>query len=409
MKRKVIFNMAILLVVFITPTQAMAQPKVSSKAAILMDIKTGQILFQKNADQKMYPASTTKILTTLVAIKKGNLNDDVLISHKAASTKESSVGFQEGETVKLGDLLYAMMLSSANDAAMAVAEHIGGSQEGFAQLMNSEAQSIGAKNSHFVTPHGLHDPQHYTTAKDLAMITREAMKNSLFRKYASTYSYHISRTLPRSVKGIPQEDFVNFNKLIWPKSIYSYPGANGVKTGFTDEAGSCLVSSAQRDGPEFLTVVMKTDRNGIFRDSVTLLDYGFNEFKSLQLVKKGERLGVANVKEGDTDMIRALADEDYNYNVPITDKPDIKKKIQLDKEVEAPVIKGQKIGTVTFLMDGKEIKRTDLVSDRNVEQRPSFSWWYGAVFASFLLISIRSMVGARVKRRRYYYKRRRYH
>ncbi len=410
MKKIAIVNIITVLFITFTPLPAAAQPECNAETAILMDLKTGQVLFEKNPNKKMYPASTTKILTTLVAIKKGNLNDNVVVSFNAASTGGSAVGLQEGEVLKLRDLLYIVMLSSANDAAVAVAEHIGGSVEEFARLMNEEARSIGAKNSNFITPHGLHDPNHYTTAKDMALIAKEAMKNNFFRRLASTYSYHISRTLPEQIDGIPQEDYINHNKLIWPNSIYRYEGATGIKTGYTDEAGSCLVSSAERDGREYLAVVFKTDRDGIFKESASILDYAFNEFKQVELIQKGVGQGFVKVKKGDVDKIEAVAATDYKYNIPLTQTSlPVEKKIIWDENIEAPISEGQKIGEVVFLSGNKELGRVDLISGQNVERAPFFSWWHGVLFAGLVLMINRSRVKAKERRRRYYNRRRRYY
>ena len=235
----------------------------------------------------------------------------------------------------------------------------------------------------------------------MALITREAMKYSLFRRYVSTYTHHISRNLPKSVKGIPQEDYTNLNKLIWTNSIYNYTGANGVKTGFTDEAGNCLVASAQKEERESLSVVMKTDRNSMYKDSTVLLDYGFNEFKQLKLVKKGDKQGVASVKRGDTETVDVVTAKDFYYNIPLgTVSSAVEKKIQLLEEIEAPLQKGQKIGAVTLFMGGKEIGIIDLVSDRNVGRAPFFNWKNGLVIAGFLLMFTR--LRAKVKRRHYH-------
>jgi D-alanyl-D-alanine carboxypeptidase (penicillin-binding protein 5/6) len=408
MKKSTITAVTIfILILLLPPARALAQPNISAEAALLMDMKTGQILYQKNKDRRMYPASTTKILTALIVIKKGNLNDMVKVSHGAASADGSAVGLQEGEILKMEDLLYAMMLSSANDAAMAVAEHVGGSVEGFARLMNSEAQSMGAVNSNFANPHGLHDPNHYTTPGDLAIIAREAMKNSIFRKYAGTYSYHFKRNLPRPVNGIPQEDFVNLNRLLWPGSAFEYKGATGVKTGYTDEARRCLVSSAERGGRELLAVVMKTENSGVYQDSIALLDYGFNQFKQVLLADQGALAGGVKVRKGMEKEVPAVTAGSFSYNFPLGANSPVEKKARFE-DVEAPVKKGQKVGTLFFLSGGREIGSVDLLADRDVDRKPFFRWWYGAVIIVILYLYLSAR--ARARRRRYYaYRRRRYY
>lgn len=407
MRKKVLLTIILLLCCVMLPVRVMAQPVITAESAVLMDMSSGQVLYQKNIDKRMYPASTTKILTTLIAIKKANLNDMVKASWEACRADGSAVGLQEGEIFKLEDLLYAVMLPSANDAAAAVAEHIGGSVEGFARIMNEEARAMGAVNSNFVTPHGLHDPKHYTTAGDLALIAREAMKNSIFREYAGTYSHKIKRTLPRPVNGIPQEDFVNLNRLLWPGNIFEYKGVTGIKTGYTDEARRCLVASAERNGREILVVVMKTENFDMYRDTITLLDYGFNDFKQVVPVNPGDEVGSAKVRRGVAGEVGAVASGKFSYNVPINDKASIEKRVNLDGNMAAPVKKGQKVGVMTFLKDGKGIGSVDLVAGRDVDRDPLFHWWYGLVILALLYIYISAR--ARARRRRYVFRKQRWY
>ncbi len=390
-----------------SPAGAAAQPDLSAEAAVLMDMKSGQILFQKNKDKKMYPASTTKILTTLIAIKGGRPGDVVKVSREACQADGSSVGLQEDEVVRLEDLIYMVMLSSANDAAMAVAQHIGGSVEEFSRIMNSEARAMGAVNSNFTNPHGLHDPDHYTTAGDLAIITREAMKNDIFRKYAGTYSHQIKRNLPGPVNGIPQEDFVNLNRMLWPGSIYEYRGITGVKTGYTDEARRCLVASADRNGRELLTVVLKTEFSGVYADTASLLNYGFDSFKQVVLVEAGAAVGRAGVQRGVEKEVGAVTSGEFTYNIPVNATIPVEKKILTDDRIVAPVKKGQKVGTMQFVMGGGVIGGIDLVAGADVDREPFFRWWYGAVLLAFFLLYARSQ--ARARRRRYTLRKKRWY
>lgn len=407
MKRTVLLIATILLFTFLSPVELLAQPEVSSEAAILIDLQSGQILYQKNKDKRMYPASTTKILTGLIAMKRGNLSDMVKVSREACQTDGSAVGLQEGENIKLENLLYAMLLSSGNDAAVAVAEHISGSVDGFVRLMNDEARAMGAVSSHFANPHGLHDPNHYTTASDLALIAREAMKNNIFRKYVGTYSYQFKRTLPRPVNGIPQEDFVNLNHLLWP-GPFEYKGVTGVKTGYTDEARRCLVSSAERNGRELLVVVMKAENNLIYKDSIALLDYGFNQFRQVELVREGSPAGSAKVKKGVEEEVGAVASAGFNYDLPVGGNPAIEKKVNFDVNLEAPVKKGQKVGTMTLVVGGANVGSVDLAADRDVDRKPLFRWWYGAVIIAVLYLY--ALTRARARRRKYYmYRKRKYY
>ncbi|MCL6478706.1 MAG: D-alanyl-D-alanine carboxypeptidase [Peptococcaceae bacterium] len=405
--KKLFWAFAVLWWGFLSPAAVWAQPEISAEAAVLMDMQSGQILYQRNMNQRMFPASTTKILTTLVAIKKGNFGDRVKVSREACLAGGSHVGLQEDEVLKFEDLLYIIMLSSANDAAVAVAEHIGGSVEGFARLMNSEARAIGALNSNFVNPHGLHDPDHYTTAGDLALIAREAMKNSVFREIAGTYQYRVQRVLPRPVKGVPQEDFVNHNKMLWPGSRFKYEGATGIKTGFTDEAGQCLVASASRNGRELLAVVLNTQNYGMYIDTAALLDYGFSRFKQVTLAEEGDVAGKAVVQKGVTEEIGAVAAERFSCNIPVDDQSAIEKRVIIDGDIVAPVQKGQKVGTMYFVKDGRQIGGIDLLADRDVDRRPLVRWWYGSAALLPLYLFIRYQ--AKARRRRYMFRKQRWY
>jgi serine-type D-Ala-D-Ala carboxypeptidase (penicillin-binding protein 5/6) len=250
----------------------------TGEAAVLMDGATGKVLFTKNAQETLYPASTTKILTALIAIKKGNLDEKIVVGKEALmkTAGESSAGLREGEVLTLRQLLEGLMLPSGNDAARTIAVYIAKKVSGdpdlsgqkaidvFADIMNQESRKLGATHSHFVNPNGLHDPNHYTTANDLAIITKEAMKNSTFRKTVNSQIYSDQTIV-----------YKNRNELLDTESPYYYKGANGIKTGFTDEAGYCLVSSASRNGNQFIAVILKSTKEDVWKDSIALLDKGF--------------------------------------------------------------------------------------------------------------------------------------
>jgi D-alanyl-D-alanine carboxypeptidase (penicillin-binding protein 5/6) len=409
MYRKPQFFLVLIVIILnlLFPAGVSASPDISCEAAVLMDIDNGQILYQKNIDQRVYPASTTKILTALVAIKKGNFEDMVNVSRDACLVGGSHIGLQEDEIVNFNDLLYIMMLSSANDAAVAVAEHIGGSVEGFAGAMNEEARALGAVSSNFTNPHGLHDPDHYTTAGDMALIAREAMGNSVFKKIAGTYHYKVKRVLPRPVNGIPQEDFVNHNKLLWRSSRYEYPDATGVKTGYTDEARNCLVASAERNGRRLLAVVMKAESFSMYTDAAALLDYGFNDFNRVELVKAGAEISRAAVKKGVTGEVGVVAGRSLYYNLPGEGIDNVDKRIYIDGYIAAPLEKGQKVGTMYFSWEGKGIGSIDLVAGQDVEKNPFFRWWHGSFILIFMYLLLK--VNARSRRRRYLARRRKYY
>jgi D-alanyl-D-alanine carboxypeptidase (penicillin-binding protein 5/6) len=250
-------------------------------AVVLMDEKTGNVLYSKKAEQRMYPASTTKIMTAWIAIEKGKLQDRITVGDEVQlrTPEESSAGLVEGQVLTLQDLLAALMLPSGNDAARTIARYIAEKNSGeamsaedsiryFAELMNQKAAKAGAKQTHFDNPHGLHDSKHYTTAEDMALIAWQAMKNETFGQIVN--KQEITTKSPAA----PQT-FVNRNLLLKQDSPFYFKGANGIKSGFTDEAGYCLVSSASRNGKSVLAVVLNSTQEGVWTDSQELLQLGF--------------------------------------------------------------------------------------------------------------------------------------
>lgn len=239
-------------------------PAVIAEAAVVVDGSSGKTLFAKNADKVMYPASTTKIMTCLVALERGNLDSVVTVGWRAASTDESSLGLRAGDKLTLRELLMGMMVVSGNDAAEAVAEHVGGgSRSRFIQWMNEKADSLGMSQTHFSNPHGLPDPvNHFTTAADLAKLTLAARQEPEFRRIVATNERNVTFLNRRSV-------FVrNTNRL-----LRTFPGADGVKTGYTDAAGECLVASATRQGKSVVAVILNSDLR--WEEAKYLLEYGF--------------------------------------------------------------------------------------------------------------------------------------
>lgn len=252
-------------------------------SAVVMEVTTGRVLFAERADARAYPASTTKILTALVVLETLPLDMEVVIPREAVGVEGSSVYLREGERLTVEELLYGLMLRSGNDAATALALASGGSIPGFSAMMNERAARCGAVNSHFVNPHGLHDEEHYTTARDLALITAEAYGSEDFRRIVSTRSVTVG-------EGESRRLFVNKNKLLG-----SFEGANGVKTGFTTKSGRCLVGGAYRDGMQLISVVL--DRYDMWEATGALLNRAFEEYSmrdvlSLPLAEEGEE-GIA--------------------------------------------------------------------------------------------------------------------
>jgi len=267
-------------------TSGKIKTEVEGEAAVLIDAQTGRTLFGKNADKRLYPASTTKIMTALIALEHGKLDDQIRVGDEIElrTLGESSAGLVQGERLSLRDLLAAMMLPSGNDAARTVARYVVRTSTGkevsaqeairkFAEMMNERAAQIGAQHTRFVNPHGLHDPKHYTTASDMALIAKEAMNNEVFRDVVGEPE-HVTTAASK------KRTFVNRNQLLQPDGTFYVQSVNGVKTGFTDEAGYCLVSSAESGGKRLIAVVLKSTANGVWTDSQQLLRLGFKEVGS---------------------------------------------------------------------------------------------------------------------------------
>lgn len=276
---------------FITQSVFAEEPTIYSESAILIDSKTGNVLYEKNSNASMYPASTTKVLTAIIAIETCPLTDKVIASEGAITSIKSgytNAKIQVHEQLTMEDLLYALLLNSANEAANVIAEYISGSTQNFANLMNEKATELGCTNSHFVNANGIHDDNHYTTAFDLAKITRYCMQNETFRKIVSTLQYRLPAT-----EQYPSEDRIlkNTNGLLIPEHTYYYPYAIGVKSGFTSQAKNCLISASHKDDIELISVVLHAEatedqKSARYLDSIALLEYGNNNYDFLSLPKE---------------------------------------------------------------------------------------------------------------------------
>lgn len=323
------------------PAPVPPPPRLTAAAAILMDWETGQILYEKNALQKRPPASTTKVLTAILALERARLDDLVTISSRAARVPGSSMHVRAGETYTLRELLYGLLLHSGNDAAVAIAEHVAGSVEAFAQLMNEKARAIGARSSHFLNPHGLHQPGHYSTAYDLALITRYALENPVFAEVVRQRSAEV-------LVGEEVRSLRNTNRLLW-----MYEGADGVKTGTTSAAGACLIASATQSDPEsflpqkLVTVVL--DADGRWRDSIRLLEWGFANFRLARVARAGEVVGYLPVTGGLDPWVPVVPRRDLAAVVPRSAVGGLSVRVDLPPRVRAPVAAGQVLGRATVL------------------------------------------------------------
>ncbi|MEE1313111.1 MAG: D-alanyl-D-alanine carboxypeptidase family protein [Lachnospiraceae bacterium] len=339
------------------------KPSVTAKSAILMDANSGEILYSKNINSKRYPASITKIMTTLVAIENcESLYETVTYSENAINSIEpgsSQIYILPGEKLSLEESLYAIMLESANEACNGVAEHIGSSIEGFVDMMNEKAQELGCKNTHFMNPNGLHDDKHYVTAYDMALITKAALENETFRKIASTVSY----TIPSTNKQKDQRPLWNHHKMV-KKTMYVYDGVEGGKTGFTMMARNTLVTWAERDGMELICVTLKDNGYETYNDTVKLFNYGFNNFKAdtpftdMEEIKTTSDSEDLIIKTGNQlTPYKVSTDIDTSYSVVAdkdTDFSKIERKISYNEKKKTNVLnlyyEDEKIGSVPFSM-----------------------------------------------------------
>lgn len=336
-------------------------PRLHAAASILIESKSGAILFAKNAEQRRAPASTTKIMTAIVALERGDLKKIITVSRRAARTGGSTIHLKTGDRLSLKELLEGMMLRSGNDGSMAVAEGVAGSIEGFTELMNLKAKEIGALNTNFQNPHGLRAPSHYTTALDLALMSRYGLVNrkfaNLVKKKTATLEW---AELRKSV------EVRNTNRLLW-----YLEGADGVKTGTTNEAGHCLVASATRDDKQLIAVVLNSgDRWG---DCQRLLEYGFREFDVIKIATALRPVVKIKVKNGWPRIINLYPRSDLNAVVRKEKADAIVPKITVFSDpVTAPLSPGRPLGKIGFYYQGKLVNEVDLINLKPVRKRWGF-------------------------------------
>ena len=266
-------------------------PALGAQSAILMELETGTILYSKNMDEKLYPASTTKILTCLLAAEMAEMNEVVTFSNEAVFSIESgssNMGMDVDEQITMEQALYGVLVGSANEAANAVAEHISGSVSEFSSIMNKKAQELGCKNSNFINPNGLYNENHYTTAFDLATIARSFFSNDLLCKMSSTVTYEIPQTMKQ-----PDDIIIHSKNKLLPGRECSYDYIVGSKTGYTSEARQTLVSCARKDGMTLVCVIMKEESPEQFNDTITLFDYGFQNFQKINIAENEKDFSVS--------------------------------------------------------------------------------------------------------------------
>lgn len=369
-------------------------PATKSQSAILIDQKTGNVLYNKKDNKKMYPASITKIVTAILAIDSGRMDEQVTVSKEATLAEGTKVYLNEGEQIPLKKLVQGMMVNSGNDAAVSIAEFLAGDVPSFADKMNEFAKKAGAKNTHFVNPNGLFDPNHYTTAEDMAKITQYAMKNETFREIARI------KNLPWHVKGW-DTTLVNHHRLLW-----DYPGTTGVKNGYVSQAKHTLVTSVTRNGMDMIAVVLKAPSSqAAYRDTMSLFEYGFNHFQRHTL-QKGTVIKDSTGKEH-------TLDEDLLYTAAAGEE--VTKKVSSSGELSILNSKGEELAQYQLFFPSPKKGTNKMASDTAEQVKSGLSplqiTTKTAVYvysAFLLLVSSMVIVRMRVRRKRALQRVRRY-
>lgn len=324
---------------------------VSARRAYVMDAVSGRTLYERESSQQSLIASTTKIMTALVVCEQCNVLDRMRIPKEAVGIEGSSMYLREGEVLTLQELLYGLMLSSGNDAAVALAIYCGGTVEGFVERMNDKARYLGLEDTHFENPHGLDSPGHYSTAKDLAVLAAYAMENPIFSKTVSAKTVRVG-----------QRYLTNHNKLLW-----RVEGADGVKTGYTKAAGRILVSSAERNGRRLIAVTI--DDPDDWKDHQALLEEGFSRYTIRRVVYTGQKVGTLEVAGGQCQQVAVLAAEDFDYALAREEKPQLA--LPGTGFVYAPAVEGADAGFCYVLIQGKAVGKFSVVYGQTIEQTPT--------------------------------------
>lgn len=347
-------------------------------SALLMDKNTGRVLWEKDGYNKRAMASTTKIMTAIVALENAELDEIVKVSERASRAPEVKLYIKPNEEYILEDMLHTLMLISSNDVAIAIAEHVSGSVEEFCKLMTKKAKQLGALNTSFKTPNGLDADGHYTTAYDLALITRYALNNETFFNIINTPSYSFSeKTTGRSFSIYNKNSFLNM-----------YSGANGVKTGFTSKAGYCFVGSVKQGDLELIAVVLASGwpYNKTYRwaDTKKLMDYGFKNFKTNKILDKDKFVSQIEIKNGKEKQIGVITSDEIFLTHSKSEKIDII--YNIEPYLEAPITIGQKVGEAEVYVNGQFYSSVDLLSDNEIE-RIDYKFIFDRVLDLFLLFT----------------------
>lgn len=356
--KKILASLLAVMLVFSIIYADAAELELNGKSFILIECDTGKVLYEHNADERLAPASVTKVMTMLLvmeAIERGEITYDTVVtaSERAKSMGGSTIFLDSGEQITIDDLLKGIAVASGNDACVAVAEHLSGSVEQFVAVMNNRAKELGMVNTNFVTCNGLDADEHYSSARDIAIMSRELLKHEDIFRYTTIWM--------DTLRG-GKFQLANTNKL-----IRFYAGANGLKTGSTSKAKNCISATAKRDNLQLCAVVLGSDTSQLrFNAASTLLNYGFNNFV-LSGMKKGEEAGEVTVKKGDAAKIKAVLEDDCMCVTEKSAADKIEKTLNLAESVAAPVKKGDKLGEIIINSAGEE-RRVNIVAESDVEK-----------------------------------------
>lgn len=377
---------------------SISHPSLQSEAAYLFDVQSGQIIYENNSTKKLAPASTTKIMTALLALEHGKLDDVITVSDTVKNQKlvyGTRINLQPGEKITLNDLLYALLLNSANDAAVVIAEAIGGDVPHFVEMMNAKAAELGANDTYFVNPSGLSDMGHTTTARDLALIAKAAYFNPQFREYVQTKEHQISRTQFNSTD-MPV-DMVNENKLLWRN-----PEVNGLKTGYTSEALNTFVASATRDNRTLIGVTLKSPGGTMWDDMNELLNYGFTTSSNVVYKPAGETIDTITVASQPLDLV--LKDPIYLTQMPDGQLPNIQLHVLPLANELSQIQQGEEITQLEVMSNQTLLETVPLIASKTIMPVPQsfprlfyLEGFLGVIGMLFLFIGYRKMV---IKKRR---------
>lgn len=406
---------SILLIVLLTLNFVFATPNLNiySPSAILIDANTGNILYEKNSNQRMYPASTTKVLTALITLEHiGDLSKQITISRNAVNSVpvgSSIAGYRAGEIVTIEQVLNTVLICSANDGANILAEEVAGSIDDFVLLMNQTAKGLGANNSNFVNAHGFHDPNHYSTAHDLAIITKYAMKNEKFREIVCKTDYTIEPTN----KVEEARYFLNTNRLL-RKGQYYMADAKGIKTGYTSQAGNCLVSFASRNGVDLIAIVLggkvlPDNKSEVYEDSTTLLNYGLYNYSNQTILSEGSVIQEITPKKSGKQTLNLIAQNSVKAIIENGTTPNFETIIDIDKNIEAPIEAGQKLGKITYKTNNIIIGETNIIAENKIKKL-NIIWvilgWIAKLILIFIGLIVLLIFFNYFRIKYYYYKKR---